>query len=178
MTRFSPSPCSAWEIFCTWKRKDGALQWVVILYKYRIIWTKQSRLTYSETRCVFFSCDFHLNDESRWVYLILQSHMMDFLKLTSLLGEVHPPKINIDTKNDGPWTMYLRLQTWRHFRELAMLGFRRSIQHVASTEVSALCQVLLMLNALLAVWYIDQNEEANHLVTRKSIVSQGRPGGV
>lgn len=74
--------------------------------------------------------------------------------------------------------MYLRLQTWRHFRELAMLGFRRSIQHVASTEVSALCQVLLMLNALLAVWYIDQNEEANHLVTRKSIVSQGRPGGV
>lgn len=62
--------------------------------------------------------------------------------------------------------------------KLYMLDFRGSIQHVASTKVSALCQVLLMLNALLAVWYIDQNEEANHLVTRKSIVSQGRPGGV
>ena len=23
-----------------------------------------------------------------------------------------PPKTNIDTQDDGPWKMYLRLQTW------------------------------------------------------------------
>ena len=33
-----------------------------------------------------------------------------------------PPKSNIDIKNDGPWTMYVRLQTW--LVRVSMLDFR------------------------------------------------------
>ena len=33
----------------------------------------------------------------------------------SNVKRVTPLEFNIDTKNDGPWKMYLRLQMWRHF---------------------------------------------------------------
>ena len=44
----------------------------------------------------------------------------------SFRGEHPPPKSNIDTKHDGPWNMYLRLQTWLFLGYL--LRFQRRYQ--------------------------------------------------
>ena len=47
-----------------------------------------------------------------------------------------PPECNIDTKNDGPWKMYLRLQTWRHFGYQFVRfqgGIRAAFQNVFPT---------------------------------------------
>ena len=71
---------------------------------------------------------------------------------------VASPKFEIDTKHDGPWKMYLRLQAWSHFRYLA-LKFREGILSVIipSTNFS-----------------LSQQKNKKHIL-RKMPFGQGRP---
>ena len=48
---------------------------------------------------------------------------------------LHPLKSNIDTKNDGPWKMYLFFSNMASFW-VAMLNFRGVIQYVFGLEIS------------------------------------------